>query len=74
MIHRPFWRQGLATKAAAATRDYAFNVLGTVRVISLIRPENIPPQGVARKIGMQPEKRTMHAGSEHLVFSRRRDK
>ncbi len=69
LIHRPFWRQGLATEAAAATRDYAFDILAKPRVISLIRPENVPSQGVARKIGMQPEKRTVHAGLEHLVFA-----
>src|SRR5258708_3893116 len=70
LIHRPFWRQGLAAEAARATRDYAFGVLGKRRVISLIRPENVPSQGVARKIGMRPEPRTVqHGGFEHLVFS-----
>jgi len=69
LIHRPFWRRGLATEAAAASRDYAFQTLGRTRVISLIRPENLPSQGVACKIGMKPEKRTVHAGLDHLVFS-----
>jgi RimJ/RimL family protein N-acetyltransferase len=69
LIHRPFWRRGLASEAAAAVRDYAFGVLAKPRVISLIRPENTPSQGVARKIGMQPEKRTMYAGLEHIVFA-----
>lgn len=69
LIHRPFWRQGFATEAATATRDYAFNALGKSRVISLIRPENRPSQGVARKVGMQPEKRIVRAELEHIVFS-----
>src|SRR5208282_5034154 len=42
LIHRPYWRQGLATEAATACRDYAVQVLGSQRVISLIRPENLP--------------------------------
>ena len=42
LIHRPFWRRGFATEAALACRDYALNVLGSDRVISLIRPENVP--------------------------------
>jgi [ribosomal protein S5]-alanine N-acetyltransferase len=70
LIHRPFWRRGFATEAAAATRDHALGTLGKPRVFSLIRPENLPSQGVARKIGMEPEGRTvMHGGFEHLVFS-----
>jgi RimJ/RimL family protein N-acetyltransferase len=69
LIHRPFWRRGLASEAAAGVRDYAFDVLGKPHVISLIRPENTPSQGVARKIGMQPSKRTIFAGLEHIVFA-----
>jgi RimJ/RimL family protein N-acetyltransferase len=70
LIHRPFWRLGFASEAAAACRDYAFDVLDRPRVISLIRPENLPSQGVARKIGLTPEDfRVEQAGLEHMVFS-----
>jgi RimJ/RimL family protein N-acetyltransferase len=69
LIHRPFWRRGYAYEAAAATRDHAFSALGHPRVISLVRPENVPSQGVARKLGMQPERTTTFAGLEHIVFS-----
>lgn len=68
LIHRPFWRRGYATEAAIATRDYAF-AAGRARVISLIRPVNIPSQGVARKMGMTVAKRTRFAGFPHLVFA-----
>jgi RimJ/RimL family protein N-acetyltransferase len=73
LIHRPFWRQGLASEAAAACRDYAFNVLNRSRVISLIRPENLPSQGVARKIGLSPGPHRTHGGFDHVVWSRSRD-
>lgn len=69
MIHRPFWRQGLASEAALAIRDWAFGTLGLPSVISLIRPENLPSQGVAHKMGMSPGRRTMFHGFEHIVFS-----
>ena len=70
LIHWPFWRRGFATEAAAACRDYALTVFGNNRVISLIRPENLPSQGVARKIGMRPETGLVqHGGFEHIVFS-----
>jgi len=68
MIHRPFWRRGLATECALATKAYAFDVLARPRVISLIRPANVPSQGVARKLGMDVLGRADHGGFEHLVF------
>ena len=69
MINRPFWRRGLATEAAVAVRDYAFTDRRLPRVISLIRPENIPSQGVARKLGMDVVDTWTHAGLEHHVFA-----
>lgn len=71
LIHHPYWRQGLAAEAALAVRDWAFGILGLPRVISLIRPVNVPSQGVARKMGMTPEKTTMVWDLEHIVFSMR---
>lgn len=73
LLHRPFWGRGFASEAAAATRDHAFDALDVPRVISLIRPENLPSQGVAHRIGMRPVGRAMHAGLEHRVFARSRD-
>ncbi len=68
LAHR-FWGQGIATEAAIATRDYAFQELHFDRVVSLIRPENLSSQGVARRIGMRPVGSALHAGVEHLVFA-----
>jgi RimJ/RimL family protein N-acetyltransferase len=69
LVHRPFWRRGYAAEAAAACRDHAFDTLGTSRVVTLIRPENLPSLGVARKIGMRIERRTIYARYEHFVLS-----
>ena len=52
LIHRPFWRRGFATEAAQACLDHAFTALARRRVIALVRPENTPSLGVARKLGM----------------------
>ena len=68
IIHRPFWRRGLATEAAAACRDYAFEKLGKQRLVVLVRPENVVSQTVARKIGAQPERETIYAEFVHTVF------
>jgi ribosomal-protein-alanine N-acetyltransferase len=69
MVHRPFWRRGLASEAALAVREYAFAEKKLPRVISLIRPENVPSQGVARKLGMEVVGRTEYAGFEHRVYA-----
>jgi RimJ/RimL family protein N-acetyltransferase len=68
IIHRPFWRRGFALEAARASMDYAVNKLGRTCVVALVRPENLPSQELARKLGMKVEKRTHHADYEHLVF------
>lgn len=72
LISRKYWRQGFAKEMAAAVRDWAMDVMGYSHVISLIRPSNLPSQGVARSIGMKPWKVTRHKGLEHLVFRIRR--
>jgi len=68
IIHRPFWRQGYATEAALACRDYAFNKLGKKRIVVLVRPENTVSQRVACKLGAKPEGTTVLAGFLHTVF------
>lgn len=45
-------RQGIATEAAAACRDWVFGATTVDRVISLILPENEPSRGVAEHLGM----------------------
>jgi len=63
------WGRGLATEGACAIRDLAFEVLGREGVISLIRPENTPSQGVAERTGLSPRSRVQYAGFETIVFS-----
>ena len=60
--------QGLATEAARACLDHAFSTLGRQRVISLIRPENVPSRRVAERNGMSVEKETMFVELPHLVY------
>ncbi len=51
-----YWNQGLATEAATAVRDYAFQVLKLPRLISLICHDNIASQRVAEKVGMRRDR------------------
>ena len=62
------WNRGLATEAATAVRDYAFDTLHLPGLISLIRAGNQASRRVAEKIGM-----TLHAeidrGVPYWVFT-----
>lgn len=69
IIRRSRWREGFASEGAAACRDHVLETLGRPRVLCLVRPENTPSQGVARKIGFKTDGRIIvHAGLDHLVF------
>ncbi len=68
-INKKFWGKGHATEAAVACRDYAFHSLGVPRVISLIRPENLPSRRVAEKNGMTVEKETIKSDYLHYVYA-----
>ena len=62
---RAAWRQGYATEAASAIRDYAFSTLGMGRLISIIDPANLASIRVAEKIGMHHEGEVMLEGYTH---------
>lgn len=55
-LARSAWGRGLATEAALAARDHAFEVLGLPELIAVVHPENARSQSVARKLGMEVER------------------
>lgn len=62
-----YWNRGLATEAATACRDYAFDALGRERVISWMNPANVPSRRVAEKVGMHLEKETRDKNDRRTV-------
>ena len=68
-LRRDHWGQGLATEAAIACRDWAFKNLKANRLISLIRPENLPSRRVAERNGMTIWKEVNWRGLVHYVYS-----
>ena len=64
-----YWNRGLATEAAQAVRDYAFEKLKLKRVISLIHPDNHASRRVAEKNAMTLEKETNFRDFPTLVFA-----
>jgi RimJ/RimL family protein N-acetyltransferase len=72
-VRRDRWRQGLATEAATVCRDHAFEVVGVDRLIALVRVENEPSAGVARKLGMRRWRRVERSGFDHDVWAMTRE-
>jgi len=68
-VLREHWQKGYATEAARGAVVYGFDTICAKRLISLIRPENIPSRRVAEKVGMKIEKSVLRKGLEHLVYS-----
>jgi len=69
ILARRHWRQGYATEAALALRDWAFRELGIPRLISLIHPLNHASVRVAEKIGERYEQQvTTGAGNPALLY------
>ncbi len=68
-LRRDLWGQGLASEAAIACRDWAFEHLKVNRVVSLIRPENLVSCRVAEHNGMKIWKEITWRGLRHHVYS-----
>jgi RimJ/RimL family protein N-acetyltransferase/class 3 adenylate cyclase len=55
-IGKPYWGNGYATEAAAASRDFALQKLDAQRLIALIIHGNDASENVARKLGFEYER------------------
>jgi ribosomal-protein-alanine N-acetyltransferase len=64
-----YWGQGLATEAALAVRDYAFQVLHLPRLVSLIRQRNLASQRVAEKVGLRRTTEITRYGQPYWVYA-----
>lgn len=71
-IKRSCWRRGLATEAALACRDFAFDRLNRNRLVCITSPGNIASQGVAEKLGMSFEKDVIYKGLPQVILSLQR--
>lgn len=60
-------RRGYAAEAAQAVREAA-RAAGVEHLIAIIRPDNLPSQRVAAKIGLVLERETERLGGPALVF------
>src|SRR5262245_19785177 len=68
-LARPYWGRGFAREAAAAALNYAREVLGRDRVISLIRPANLASIRVATALGATAEGIEDFFGSPATIYT-----
>jgi ribosomal-protein-alanine N-acetyltransferase len=64
LIGEEYWGRGLATEAALASVEYAFDVVGLDRLIGIVHPENIASRRVLEKIGMAHKEKAQYFGIE----------
>lgn len=73
LFRKDFQHKGYATESAKACKAYAFDILGTDEVFSIIRDTNIPSQNVAKRVGMTQNgcfvKHYKGVDMPHYIFS-----
>src|SRR6478752_5973534 len=72
-IAREFRGKGYATEAARAAIDWSFATFEIDRILHCIDCENIPSQGVARRLGAEKERRFDLFGHAADIWVTRRD-
>jgi RimJ/RimL family protein N-acetyltransferase len=70
-VRRDQWGQGFATEAARAVMGFAFAHWQPHRLISMIRPENLPSRRVAEKNGLALDKVVFWRGYDHCVYQKK---
>jgi RimJ/RimL family protein N-acetyltransferase len=71
-LDQPFWRQGFATEAAAAARDWLFGHSALPRAASFIRPDNHNSKRVAGQLGAVCEGLLELRGSNYEYWAHHR--
>ena len=78
LFQKSHWRQGYATEAAVACKNYAFEKLHATEVYSIIRENNIASQKVAKRNGMivcgKIVKHYYGMDMPHLVYAVKKDR
>ena len=67
-LMRTHWGHGYATEAAAAIRDWAREYRHIDRLVSLIAPDNVRSQRVAKRLGAIPTESVTPADSKRQAI------
>lgn len=71
-VNRERWNQGFATEAARAVIEDSFRRFPVDRLISIIRPENVPSRRVAEKNGLTMDRIVFWHDYDHCLYQRMR--
>lgn len=71
-LAQKYWGKGLATEAAEAVKNYAFNTLKIDRLISIISPENVRSIQVAKRVGMKRARSAQYHGFNVDIYEIKR--
>ena len=69
LLDRSFWGRGLATEGARVSLRYGFEQLGLERIISIIRPTNLPSRRVAEKAKLSLRGETRWRGVDVVWYA-----
>ncbi len=69
MLDKFYWRGGLGSEAGIAFRDYGFRELKYPKIISIIHPNNLASQGVAKNMGMTYERNAIYDAVDCQIYS-----
>lgn len=56
---KTYWNRGIATEAATATVQLAFENFGIRRLVAVVHPDHLASRRVAIKLGMREERTTV---------------
>ena len=73
-VAKKFWGKGLATEAALEFLGYAFEKLGSEKIVAVAQPENAPSRRVMEKLGMSYDYTGVFYGSDLVCYSITRKK
>jgi RimJ/RimL family protein N-acetyltransferase len=63
------WNQGIATEAATAARDLAFERFGIRRLVAIIHPDHAASRRVAENIGMRAGRSTVLGDYPAVIYA-----
>ena len=69
-LAKRYWGKGLATEAASAWVQAAFDDLHIAQLTALVHPENVASIRVLGKLRFRPVRRATVMGMESIIFSR----
>lgn len=68
-INKNYWNQAIATEAATAVKQFAFETLKLPKLISIIQPANIASRRIAEKMGMSIDQETDFNGIPVVIYA-----